>query len=159
MPWSVFVLDRQDIIYDCDYSVPEKQDGAYTMTSRMLLLFLISKTLMITWVTSMLIPISMKVLFHMSILIIRTVLMICSEIKGWKAKSISHIFCFCDFSSHTASKILVSTPHNYQGIMWGRDKNFLVLMLYELRNCKNKKYARDVFAAQNSSTKHYKNKS
>jgi hypothetical protein len=30
--------------------------------------------------------------------------------------------------------------------MWGRDKNFQVSMLYELRNYESKKYAREVFA-------------
>ena len=34
--------------------------------------------------------------------------------------------------------IVVPTPHNTLVIMWGRDKNFQVLMMYELLNRENK---------------------
>jgi hypothetical protein len=35
-------------------------------------------------------------------------------------------------------KFVVPTPHNTLLIMWGRDKNFQVSSIYEMRNCKNK---------------------
>ena len=63
-------------------------------------------------------------------------------------KRLLHIFVstISQLIKHRNLKILGPTPHNTQGIMLGRDKNFQVLMLYELRNRENKKYARDVFA-------------
>ena len=52
---------------------------------------------------------------------------------------------------HQNLKILVPTPYNTIVIMWGKDKNFQVFMMYELRNCKNKislaKFL-DAFASQ-----------
>ena len=39
---------------------------------------------------------------------------------------------------HWNLKILVPAPHNTLVIMWGRDKNVQVLMLYKLTNCEIK---------------------
>ena len=72
-----------------------------------------------------------------------------SGIKGRKRKNVSLIFFVFAISQLLQPqnlKILVPTPHTTLVIMWGRDKNFQVLMLYELRNNKNKKHARYVFA-------------
>jgi hypothetical protein len=59
------------------------------------------------------------------------------------------VHIYIDFLAHIHwnLKIVISSPHNYQGIIWGRDKN-LNLMLHELRDRDIKKYARDVFAVQ-----------
>ena len=48
--------------------------------------------------------------------------------------------CFAIFAlkKHRNMNILVSTPHNTLVIMWGRNKNCQVSMIYECRNCKNK---------------------
>ena len=45
------------------------------------------------------------------------------------------------------SKILVPTPHNTLVIMWGRDKNFSVSMIFQLRNLENKISLSEVFFA------------
>ena len=49
-------------------------------------------------------------------------------------------FCFRDLTAYTSLELENSCPYpTYTPvIMWGRDKNFWVLMLYELRNCENK---------------------
>ena len=65
-------------------------------------------------------------------------------ITGGKAQTSLEYFLFFAISQHQNFNILVFTPHNYQGDMWGRDKNFQVLMLYAQRNHENKKYARDI---------------
>ena len=61
--------------------------------------------------------------------------------KGCHSKNISCICFVFTISQHIQNqnlKILVSTPHNHQGIMWCRDKNFKVSLLYELRKCEDK---------------------
>ena len=41
--------------------------------------------------------------------------------------------------------MFVPSPHNTLVIMWGRDKNFQVSMIFELRNCENKISLSEVF--------------
>jgi hypothetical protein len=70
----------------------------------------------------------------------------------WVEVWINALFCRIIFAislliQRRNLKILVSTPDNALVIMWDRDKNIQLLMLYELRNRGNKKYARDIFAA------------
>ena len=48
------------------------------------------------------------------------------------------VFTFSQLIQHRKLKILVPSTHNTLVIMWGREKKFQVLMLYELRNRKNK---------------------
>ena len=45
-----------------------------------------------------------------------------------------YFFGISQLRHHWNLKILVPTPHNYSGIMWGRDKTFKVSMMYQLRN-------------------------
>ena len=53
-------------------------------------------------------------------------------IKGWDSKQVSCIFFLSSYSIKTG-KFLSLPPHNTLVIMWGRDKNLQVFMLYELR--------------------------
>ena len=55
-------------------------------------------------------------------------------------KNLPSEICFCDFSAHTSSKL-----NNTLVIMWGRDKNFQVSMMNELRNRENKISLGEVF--------------
>jgi hypothetical protein len=71
------------------------------------------------------------------------------DTKGWKNKNFSRklfVFVISQLIQHQNLKILVPTLHNTQVIICVRDKNFQVSMLYEMRNCKNKKDAKNVFA-------------
>ena len=68
-------------------------------------------------------------------------------LKGGTAKTSLAYFLFFTISQliqHQNLNICVPTPHNTLVIMWGRDKNFKVLMLYELRNRERKKYVSDI---------------
>ena len=58
-------------------------------------------------------------------------------------------FCFAisQLKNHRNLEILVPTPHKTLVIMWGRDKNFQVLMIFELLNHKNKMSLTKVFIA------------
>ena len=59
--------------------------------------------------------------------------------KGGTAKK-THIFLVFAISQpiqHQNFKNLIPTSHNT--LVWGRDKDFQVLMLYELRNCEEEK--------------------
>ena len=61
--------------------------------------------------------------------------------KGWVKKKLTKgnfVFAISQLINHQNLKILIPTPHNTLVIMWCRDKNFQVSMLFELRNCDNK---------------------
>ena len=47
------------------------------------------------------------------------------SIKGGKAKT-PFVFAISQLLQLRNLEIIISTPYNYQGIMWGRDKNFQV---------------------------------
>ena len=67
----------------------------------------------------------------------------CILIKGWLNKNLpmqTFVFAISQLKNHRNLKILVPTPHNTLVIMWGRDKNFQVLMIFQLKIAKTKFY-------------------
>ena len=62
------------------------------------------------------------------------------HVKGWVQKKLTNwnfVSAISQLIQHWNITILVPTFHNTLVIMWGRDKNFQVLVLYEQRNCEN----------------------
>jgi hypothetical protein len=59
---------------------------------------------------------------------------------GWRKWALPQLFIIILWL-RPSLKMLVSTPHNTLVIMWGKDKNFQVLMLYERTNWEKKKQA------------------
>ena len=88
--------------------------------------------------------------------------------KGWVKKNLTKwnfVFAISQLIHHQNLKNLVPTLHNTIVIIWGRDKNFRVSMMYELRNRENagllfllKQYQLSEFFWQEHSQRVVKNK-